>query len=160
LKNKISYRTIKNDKDVLDISLLVENTGFFSKEEVSIAKELVFDCLNNNFSTYKVIIAEIKNEIVAYTCYGEIPATKGSYDLYWIAVKKEFQNIGLGRKILNETHKAIKKIKGRIVYAETSGRDQYKSTRKFYVSCNYKKVAVLKDYYQKDESKYVYQYRL
>ena len=37
-------------------------------------------------SGYEFVIAEDDSSMVGYACFGEIPCTVGSYDLYWIVV--------------------------------------------------------------------------
>lgn len=158
--DSIIYKTVLCEKHIKEIEYITKETDFFSEEEVAIAVELARDGLNNPETTYRFLIAEYNGNVVAYTCYGEIPATKGSFDLYWIVTDKNYQGKGLGRDILNKTHKVVKDSGGRLIYAETSGREQYISTRKFYVACGYKEIAIFKDFYQPNESKYVFEFRL
>lgn len=158
--DKIIYKTALSKKHIKEIERITRGTGFFSEEEIAIALELAIDSLNNPETTYRFLIVEVDNKVLAYTCYGEIPATKGSFDLYWIVTDKNYQGQGLGKDILNRTHKVVKDSGGRLIYAETSGREQYTSTRKFYIACGYKEAAVFKDFYQANESKYVYEFRL
>jgi ribosomal protein S18 acetylase RimI-like enzyme len=107
-------------------------------------------------SGYHFIFLEMDKETVGYACFGPIPATEFSYDLYWIAVHKEYQNMGLGRILIVETEKAIQKMGGRRIYIETSGRVQYVSTRNFYIGCGYKEEAVMEDFYSPGDPKYIY----
>jgi GNAT superfamily N-acetyltransferase len=99
---------------------------------------LAQDSLTNSSSTYKFLILERGNKIIAYTCYGKIPATEASFDLYWIVTDKDYQGQGIGKYIINKTHNLIRTLGGRLLYAETSGLQKYASTRKFYLSCAYK----------------------
>jgi ribosomal protein S18 acetylase RimI-like enzyme len=48
--------------------------------------------------------------VVGYTCYGRIPGTKYSWDLYWIAVGKRFQRRGLGHKLMQATEERISRL--------------------------------------------------
>lgn len=155
--DELILRKKTNENDIENVREIVSSTGFFSEEEVSIAAELVEERLDKGEkSGYYFIFIEIEGKTVGYSCFGPIPATKLSYDLYWIAVHNEFQNHGIGKILLNESEKEIDKLGGKRIYVETSGKGQYNSTRKFYLACNYKEEAVLKDFYAPGDAKYLY----
>ncbi len=155
--DKLKFRTIAILEDIKNIREIVSSTGFFSDEEVGIAVELVEERLTKGeASGYFFLFAELDGRTIGYSCFGPIPATKLSYDLYWIAVHKEFQKFGLGKILLSESEKEINSLGGKRIYVETSGKEQYVSTRKFYLACSYKEEAVLEDFYAPDDAKYLY----
>ncbi|MCB9218542.1 MAG: GNAT family N-acetyltransferase [Ignavibacteriales bacterium] len=152
-----SIRDSIKTEDPENIREIVSSTGFFNNEEVEIAVELADERLSKGIeSGYHFLILEIDGKTVGYSCFGPIPATKFSFDLYWIAVHKDYQNLGLGKIILTESENAISKLGGNRIYVETSGREQYISTRKFYLACDYKEEAVLEDFYAPGDAKYLY----
>lgn len=156
LKKYFLRENIKPE-DPENIKKIVSSTGFFNDEEVDIAVELAEERLSKGLeSGYHFLFLEIDDKTVGYSCFGPIPATKFSYDLYWIAVHKDNQNLGLGKILLNESEIAISKLGGNRIYVETSGREQYISTRKFYIACDYKEEAVLEDFYAPGDAKYLY----
>lgn len=156
LKKYFLRENIKPE-DPENVKKIVSSTGFFNDEEVDIAVELAEERLSKGLeSGYHFLFLEIDDKTVGYSCFGPIPATKFSYDLYWIAVHKENQNLGLGKILLNESEIAISKLGGNRIYVETSGREQYISTRKFYIACDYKEEAVLEDFYAPGDAKYLY----
>ena len=107
---------IKNS-DVENVKKIVASTGFFTEDEIIIAAELIDEALKRGKSSgYHFIFLEMDNETVGYACFGPIPATEFSYDLYWIAVHKEYQNMGLGRILIAETEKAINNLGGNRIY--------------------------------------------
>lgn len=162
MKNQISeivysIRDSLKIDDPENVRRIVSSTGFFSAEEVRIAMELAEERLKKGIDCgYHFIFLEIDGNTAGYSCFGPIPATKFSYDLYWIAVHKNYQNLGLGKIILLKTEEAISQLGGSRIYVETSGRDQYSSTRKFYLACNYKEEAVLADFYASGDAKILY----
>ncbi len=156
LKKYFLRENIKPE-DPENVKKIVSSTGFFNDEEVDIAVELAEERLSKGLeSGYHFLFLEIDDKTVGYSCFGPIPATKFSYDLYWIAVHKDNQNLGLGKILLNESEIAISKLGGNRIYVETSGREQYISTRKFYIACDYKEEAVLEDFYAPGDAKYLY----
>ncbi len=155
--SKLKFRSEILKADLKNVREIVSSTDFFSTEEIEIAVELVDERLiKGESSGYHFLFAEIEGETIAYSCFGPIPATKLSYDLYWIAVHKDYQNLGLGKIILAESESLIDQLGGKRIYVETSGKEQYIATRKFYLSCNYKEEAVLEDFYAPGDAKYLY----
>lgn len=153
----IKFRSTPNLEDAKKIREIIESSGFFHDHEIVVAVELLIDRLEEGeHGHYQFIFAEIDGVMAGYACYGFISCTKSSYDLYWLATHNKFRGKGIGKKILNEMYKHIKSLGGTAVYAETSEREQYLPTRKFYESCGYIKEAVLKDFYDKGDSKAVY----
>lgn len=148
----IQFRTEVKTSDLKTVREIVTTTGFFHLEEIEIAVELVEERLNKGeASGYEFIFLELDGETVAYSCYGLIPLTKSSYDLYWIATHAEHRNKGLGKILLQKTEDDIKARKGTAVYAETSSRDLYISTRQFYLKNGYTLKAQFEDYYDKGD---------
>ncbi len=153
----VSWRSELQPEDPERVRRLVDLTGFFHEEEVQVAMELVQERLEKGESSgYCFVMAEQYGRLVGYTCFGPIPCTKSSFDLYWIAVHPDFQRKGLGRRLVKETEKTIRKAGGTRIYVDTSQRDQYASTRAFYESCGYRLEAVFKDFYAPDDGKVVY----
>ncbi len=143
--------------DADKVKRLVAATGFFSAEEVDIARELVEERLaRGDASDYHFVLAEISGRLAGYTCYGRIPGTKTSFDLYWIAVHPGFQGLGLGRDLSRETERLIKAAGGVKVYADTSQRPQYAATRAFYEGTGWKLETVLADFYAPGDGKAIY----
>lgn len=131
---------------------MVTGTGFFNREEIDIAAELVMERLEKGeASGYEFIFLELDETTVAYSCFGRIPLTKSSYDLYWIVTNTQWRNRGLGKILLKETEEAILKENGSAVYAETSSREQYLPTRKFYENNGYLLKARFEDYYDRGD---------
>ena len=156
-KIKSNFRYDIVPADVSRVKEIVESTGFFSAEEVNIAVELANERLQKGGdSGYHFIFAEYNNCVIGYTCFGPIPATKFSYDLYWIVVHADFQLSGIGGELMRKSEDAIAKRGGRRIYVDTSSREQYEPTRRFYRKSGYKEETVLKDFYSPGDSKVIF----
>ena len=144
--------------DAAAVAELVAATGFFSPDERAIAVELVQEALaRGDGSDYRFLFADAPDgSLAGYTCYGPIPATAASFDLYWIAVSPGAQRQGLGSALLRESESAIRRLGGRRVYIDTSGRAQYAPTRAFYESAGYRVAADLEDYYAPGDAKIIF----
>ena len=158
---KILFRYEPIKKDIPKIKSLLISTGFFSNPEISTAIELISEKLHlGNNSSYQFILA-LKDEIlIGYSCYGLIPLTESSFDLYWIAVDPAFHGKGIGKLILKNTEEKIKEAHGTRIYVDTSSRKQYMPTRNFYKSCAYKKAGYFPDFYSKGDGKIIFTKKL
>jgi len=136
---------------------LLKATGFFNKEEIGVAMELVADRLAlGEHSHYRFAVAERGADVVGYAAWGPIPGTSESADLYWIAVAPAAQGHGVGRALLAESERWMAES-GRVrIYVETAGRPQYAPTRAFYNACGYRVAAELEDFYSPGDAKVVF----
>jgi len=143
--------------DVAAIRDIVVSTGFFGDHEVDVAVELVEERLARGpASGYHFLFAEADGRPVGYTCFGPIACTLGSYDLYWIVVHAGERGHGIGRKLLAETECRVARLGGRKLYIETSSRELYVPTRKFYARCGYAVEARLEDFYAPGDAKVIF----
>lgn len=157
MKDLLTLREEVRPGDCQVVRQIVESTGFFSPAEVDVAVELVEEHLSRGPEYgYLFVFAESDGEVAGYTCYGPIACTEGSFDLYWIVVRPEFQGKGVGRYLLGETERRINEGGGRRLYVETSGRAQYAPTRSFYERCGYRREATLEEFYGPSDDKVVY----
>jgi ribosomal protein S18 acetylase RimI-like enzyme len=152
--------TLRYDVRLADsavIGRMVAATNYFTPAETEIAVELVDERLAKGAAAgYEFVIAEINGGMVGYACYGEIPCTVGSYDLYWIVVDPHRQRLGIGQQLMSEVESAVAAIGGRGIYIDTSGRPDYARTQRFYERCGYQPVARLADFYAPDDPKVIY----
>jgi ribosomal protein S18 acetylase RimI-like enzyme len=154
---EIIWREEPRSSDPDIVRDIITSSGFFSEEEIDVAVELVQERLNKGLSSgYHFIFAEVDEEVIGYSCFGPIPCTTESYDIYWIAVQDKLRGSGLGREILGRVEQRMIDMGGKRIYVETSSRDQYKPTRSFYMHCGYKQEAILKDFYSSGDSKIIY----
>ena len=116
-------------------------SGFFSPQEIAIALELIEQTLQQGSdSGYAFLFADEPTnpgQLQGYSCYGPIPATVNSFDLYWIAVAPQQQGLGLGKKLLQSTEACVLAAGGEQLLIETSGREQSLPTRRFYQAMGY-----------------------
>ncbi len=144
------------DRDA--VRRMVSESEFFTDAEVDVAVELVDERLAKGpASSYDFVFVEADGPVVGYACYGEIPCTVGSYDLYWVAVDKSHQRRGIGRLLIELVEVRLRERRARKVYIETSSKPLYDPTRAFYARCNYREVATFPDFYAPGDGKVVYE---
>ena len=158
----IAFRTRLIPGDSQSIAGLLKTTGFFHEYEIDVAKELSDLNLEKGAegSGYYFIVAHESEEMLGYCCYGLNPCTQSSYDLYWIAVRKDQMSHGIGRKLMTLAEQSVVKLGGTIVWVETSGRAIYESTRAFYLAIGYEKIAEMPDFYAPGDNKIVFMKRV
>ena len=153
----VIFRDTVHPSDPEVIFRLTESCELFYPEETAVARELAEERLARGPSSgYEFLFAETDGIVIGYTCFGPIPLTQGRFDLYWIAVQKDLQGTGIGRRLLQLTEVRIQEMKGRRVYVETSSRKIYEPTHRFYHACAYRTETVLKDFYADGDDKVIY----
>lgn len=144
-----------DDRPVLEA--LLRATRFFNPEELEVALELVDDRLSQGpASHYRFLVGEIAGEVAGYSCWGPIPGTAASADLYWIAVAPNQQGRGAGAALLAAAEDQMLRESRSRVYVETSTRAQYQPTRAFYLACGYHLAAELPDFYAPGDGKAIF----
>ncbi|MDT4761027.1 GNAT family N-acetyltransferase [Sphaerochaeta sp. PS] len=152
-----TFREQPQSSDVACVASILHTSGFFNEEEQQVGVSLVTERLEKGeVCEYFFQFAECGSEVRGYTCFGPIPGTKSSYDLYWIAVDMAFRGKGLGTKLLVQTELEIDRRGGNRVYIETSSTELYFPTRSFYERNGYLLEAELKDYYAPGDNKLIY----
>ncbi len=153
----MNIRTELRPEDLTPIEELLRATGFFNPQEVQVALELADERLaHGEKSHYRFLLLEDEGNLVGYVCWGTIPGTVASADLYWMAVRPDRQGQGLGKALMDATETWMAR-EGRIrVYLDTSTRPQYAPTRAFYLRCGYEIVAELQDFYAPGDGKAIF----
>ena len=152
-----TFRTSLQASDPAGIENLVRETGFFSNEEVGIARELADDGLAHGGSShYRFVLADRDGTLAGYACFGPVPCTRSAWDLYWIAVAPRAQGQHLGRELLESVESAIRAAGGTHIYVDTSSRQQYVPTRLFYARRGYETAAEFPDFYAPGDGKIVF----
>jgi len=138
------------------VALLAE-TRFFRPDEMAVAKEVLDAGIKDGPSGhYQSYVVETSGQVVGWLCLGPAPCTMGSFDIYWIAVHKDCQGHGLGRRLMDFAEAEIAARSGRLVVVETSSRHAYQPTRAFYERLGYRQAACIADFYGPGDAKIVF----
>lgn len=153
----MNIRTDLRPEDRTLLEGLLRATGFFNPRELRVALEVIDESLaSGKKSEYRFLILEDEGKVIGYACWGPITVTLTSADLYWMAVHPASQGKGLGRTLLETAEMWMAREGHTRVYLETSTRQQYASTRTFYLRCGYEIVAELPDFYEPGDGKAVF----
>ncbi len=125
-----------SDRD--EIARILREAGVFREEEVEIGLELVDESLNPRPDTdYAWVMAEVGAELAGFACFGPVPLTDATYDLYWIAVAPNFRGSNVASRLDQVVTTAVSANHGRWLLAETSSTPPYEAARRFYLKRGY-----------------------
>lgn len=156
----VSLREKAKPGDLTAVRRITESSGFFRAAEIEVVVELLQARLSQGTASgYYFLFADAApplGETIGYSCFGPIPCTQGSFDIYWIAVHDRCRGIGLGTLLLAESEGLIRRMAARRIYVETSSRSQYQPTRRFYNRNGYRQVALIPEFYAPGDGKIIY----
>jgi ribosomal protein S18 acetylase RimI-like enzyme len=151
--------TVRTDAGA--IRRIAAKEPLFSKEDREVVDELLEDFFETpRLGDYYFLTAVAEGEVCGFACYGPTPLTRGTYDLYWICVKRNRKRKGYGRALLREVIARIRRRRGRLVVLDTSGRADFASTRAFYGDLGFRPAARVADFYRPGDDLLIYTYRL
>lgn len=141
-------RTIKTD-DKENLTKMINQIKLFTDDEKNIAVELIEEALSEDDNDYyNIFVYEDDGNVAGYHCTGKRALTDGVFDMYWIVVSPEYQNKGVGKKLLKHAEEFVLENNGRLLLAETSSQENYFGTRCFYSNNGYSILAEIKDFYK------------
>jgi len=144
-------------EDSRGVAELVRACGNFRPSEIAVAVELVEERLARGpASGYEFLFADGPAGLDGYACYGPVPGTEGSFDLYWIAVHPRARGAGLGRALVRAAEHHMADQGARTVYIETSSRDDYAAARALYRAAGYAEAARLPGFYAPGDDRITY----
>ncbi len=138
---------VQQDRAALHAMLI--KTRAFTPQEIDVAMELIDIVLKDkNQKDYTIYcMVDEQDQPVGYICYGPVPMTDGTFDLYWIAVDPDLQSQGAGSKLMDFLEGELRKMGARMLLADTSSIAEYEKTRRFYEKKGFREVARVPDYY-------------
>ncbi len=149
-------------KDRVELHSILIHSQVFTTEEIDVAMELIDIVLKDESQKdYKIdCMVDDRDQTVGYICYGSIPMTQGTFDLYWIAVDPNFQEQGIGSKLLGFLEEVVREKNGWMILADTSTIPQYEKTKNFYLRNGFQEVARVPDYYHSGNDRITFCKRL
>jgi ribosomal protein S18 acetylase RimI-like enzyme len=143
--------------DLPHLHRILCTTGAFHEEEIKVAMELFHAVLDDPMQKdYLVAIEEEDGQISGYILYGPVPLADRVYDIYWLAVKPDSQGKGVGRRLIAHVEENIKDLGIRMICLETSSKDSYERTRRFYQQAGYVEESRIRDFYYDGDDRITY----
>ena len=148
-------RTHTDDRD--PILHLLAATGLFAPNEIDVAREVLDAAIAAGAAGhYQSFTAVEAGGPVGWVCIGPTPCTRGTFDIYWIAVAPGRQGRGIGKALMAHAEGRIAGRGGRLAVVETSGRPAQQPTRRFYEALGYRREAQVAGFYAPGDDKVVY----
>lgn len=151
---------VSSDRERIHAILVA--TARFTGREVGWAMELVDLALqprpNGQYEAHVVEEPSSgpQREVQGYVLFGPTPRAEGVFDLYWIAVDPKGQGQGLGRILLRFVENEVRRQGGRMLLIETSSKQSYEPTIRFYSRAGYQEISRIKDFYRIEDDKVVF----
>lgn len=139
--------------DLLGLKEVLDSSELFPSEYLD---DLISDYFNNKDTTDIWFTYIDTNRPIALGYCAPEKLTNGTYNLYAIAVRKELQGQGIGKKMMNYIEKLLTDNGNRVLIVETSSMDHYALTRKFYNKLGYRQEAVISDFWNDGEDKVIF----
>jgi ribosomal protein S18 acetylase RimI-like enzyme len=149
-------------------------TGAFHEDEVNLALELFDETFVAPSAAAVATAAPVRaaddyefigsfrpdGSLTGYACFGQTPGTSGTFDLYWIAVDPAHHGAGVGTRLLEEMERQLAERRARLFVVETSSRDDYAGTRRFYHRRGYAVSARIADFYGPGDDRVIFTKRV
>ena len=138
------------EKDRARLLSMLIKTRSFTSAEIDVAMELIDIVLKDPIQKdYQIdCVVDDQDQVIGYICYGPTPMTQGTFDLYWIAVDPDFQEQGVGSKLISFLEELVKAEGGRLILADASTIPHFEKTLKFYLKNGFQEVGRVPDYYR------------
>lgn len=164
---EIDIRWCRHEDRQVVLSLLAD-TGFFRPDEIDVARELLDAALAEGpEGHYQSFVARTLPqdtsrtahevpETVGWVCFGPTPCTMGTWDIYWLGVASAWQDRGVGRALTAFAEQTIRERGGRLFVVETSSRESYGPTRRFYETLGYREAGRIPDFYGSGDHRVIF----
>lgn len=146
------------ERDREKVEEILRSTDFFYEFEIETALEIADETISRGTkgSGYHWMKITDEDGLVAFANYGKNDFSTHSWELYWIAVHNNSRHKKLGSKLLSAVEDDVKKLGGKILWIETSGRPLYAPTELFYKRNGYQLHASLREFYGPGDPKQIY----
>lgn len=159
--SSIVIRDALNHKDRVPIEKILRESGAFRDPEILVGLELVDETLNPRPDTdYQWFLADQDEKLLGFACFGPVPMTEGTFDLYWIAVDLTARGSGVAKMLDDAVAAKAREQNGRWVLAETSSTEPYAAARKFYARQGYTLVERIPDFYCNGDARWTFGKRI
>ncbi|MEQ9266362.1 MAG: GNAT family N-acetyltransferase [Balneolaceae bacterium] len=148
---------VVSQTDIEALKLVLDSSELFASE---LLDDMISDYLENPSSNDIWFTFADNEEPVSIGYCAPERLTEGTYNLYAIAVRKDYQGQGIGKQMMLYIEDLLRKKGNRILLVETSGASGFELTREFYKKCNYTKEAVIREFYSEGEDKIIFRKKL
>ena len=144
-----------------DLLALAEGTGAFKPIEIQALKEVLDDYhAHERANGHRCVTAWQDGRPIGFAYWAPAEMTDRTWHLYWIAVRRDLQALGLGARLLTACESDVRAAGGRLLLIETSGLPSYAATRRFYAKHGYEPPSVIPDFYADGDDLLIFRKRM
>jgi ribosomal protein S18 acetylase RimI-like enzyme len=134
---------------------MLSHIDAFRPEEMECAAEIALEFLGGDRDYHPFILWD-GGAPAGYLCFGKVPLTRATYDLYWIAVSPESRRKGHGQRLMAFFLDAVRREGGDLAVIETSSLPAYEAGRALYIRCGFREAARIPGYYGPGDDLVIY----
>ncbi len=132
------------------------SAGIFLPCEIKVLEELLSRAVNigsgepfaGGAADYFIYEEKCADSVAGFVIFGKTPMTHSSWDIYWLAVHKDYQRRGVGTRLIQRVEDCLRDDEGfATIRLETSSRKEYSGTRLFYAKAGFKETGRIPDFY-------------
>ena len=139
--------------DIHGIKEVLDSSELFPSEYLD---DMISEYFNNPKSGEIWFTCLINDRVIGFGYCIPEKLTEGTYNLLAIAVRKELQGKGEGKKMIAYVENLLREKGNRILIVETSSDAEFILTREFYDKLGFRKEATIQDFWQEGEDKVIY----
>jgi ribosomal protein S18 acetylase RimI-like enzyme len=147
-----SIRPVVPD-DLPALKEVIDSTGLFPSEYLD---EMIAPYFEGSQQTDFWLTYLVQDKPVAVAYVAPERLTRGTYNLYLIAVQASYQGRGKGESLLQYIETFLQKQGERLLLVETSGLPSFERTRAFYRKNGYTQEARIREFYAAGEDKIIF----
>src|SRR3989338_5123094 len=123
--------------DIPMIKTIVRSVENLRENEIECCLDMVKEALHPSYAPTTVMCYEENKDVLGFVSYSEDEMTKGTWEIYWVAVHKDHQGKGIGKKLMLYAEQDARKANARQLVLETSSLENYDHVRLFYNKLGY-----------------------
>lgn len=151
----MEFRNRLRNDDVPRIANLLRQVGVFTDAEITCGMEIARQTLEGEEGYYWILAEEV-GELLGLICYGPVPLTEGTWDMYWIVRSPSAAGRGVAGRLLQACEVDVRKQGGRLLVLNTSGTANYQPARGFYLRHGFHLQAQIPEYYRPGDDLIIY----
>jgi GNAT superfamily N-acetyltransferase len=147
-------------RDTPALVALARDTGVFKPMEIEALGEVLDDFHAGDHLHGRCVVYEQDGRPIGFAYYALAAMTDRTWELWWIAVRKDIHARGVGTKLLRYVEEDVRREHGRQLLIETSSLPHYDLTRRFYLKHHYEQAGIKPDYYADGDDMIVFRKKL
>ncbi len=140
----------------LDALIALTKVIGFEPHEINEINQILAVHFDNKAGSSDFWLTDDDNGLVGVAYFAPERMTKGTWNLYLIAIHPKYQRQGRGAALLAHVEKILAERGERMLLVETSGLESFEYVRDFYRRCGFEEESRIRDFYRAGDDKIVF----